>query len=231
MTRDGKTFKQTVYVKPSGEETEIPVGGEVTPEVKGMNIERYSEKALIIRGDTYVNIDKLREIKKEMAEKFNLKISHSGERMMHAMKAIGVFFPYYNAIGVSFTDNLQGKLTLSHEFAHFMDYWKGKQEKRNYTSDQQGSAANQIAKIFRRNMNKVQTSNYQNRTCECFARAFQQYFDNKVNGNKAEMHIRDNQVDNKKFNSEIKPLIENWLAENEKFLKSLNLNFEILGVN
>ena len=66
--------------------------------------------------------------RKQMSEKFNLKISHSGDKNMHARKAAGLFYPSYNAIGVSFSDKsvLKGNLILSHEYGHFMDYWIGK---------------------------------------------------------------------------------------------------------
>lgn len=67
VTRGGKTFQQTVYVSPeTGEKEETPIGGELTPEVKGMDIKKYSEKALLITGDTYVNIDTLKKIKNDI---------------------------------------------------------------------------------------------------------------------------------------------------------------------
>ena len=169
--------------------------------------------------------------RKEMSEKFKLKISHAGEKRMHARKAVGLFIPSYNAIGVTFKDNLSGQITLAHEYAHFMDYWVGKKNKMNFDSDKEGNLANQIAKTFRDNMNKIQSSNYQNRTCECFARAFEQYFDNKVNGDKAMNHLELNQVPNKVFNEKIEPLIKQYLSENEEFLKSIESNLLILGVN
>ena len=68
VTRDGKTFRQTVWVK-AGEEDkkqETPIGEELSPTVSGMNITRYSEKAFVITGDTYVNKDALRSIKNEI---------------------------------------------------------------------------------------------------------------------------------------------------------------------
>jgi hypothetical protein len=67
VTRGGKTFRQTVYVKPGDDaKVETPIGGEISPIVNGMNITKYSEKALLITGDTYVNVDTLRSIKKEI---------------------------------------------------------------------------------------------------------------------------------------------------------------------
>ena len=61
VTRDGKTFRQTVYVK-----QDVEVGEELSSTVNGMDIKKYSEKSLLITGDTYVNIDTLREIKKQI---------------------------------------------------------------------------------------------------------------------------------------------------------------------
>lgn len=77
VSRGGKTFKQTVYVKPASEEQEeTPVGFELSPEVKGMQIEKYSDKAILIKGDTYANVDTMRGIKKEIgAGSFNKKLS------------------------------------------------------------------------------------------------------------------------------------------------------------
>jgi len=65
VNRGGKTFRQTVYVK-AGEDIETPVGGDISPTVNGMNITKYSDKALLITGDTYVNVETLRSIKKEV---------------------------------------------------------------------------------------------------------------------------------------------------------------------
>lgn len=68
VNRGGKIFKQTVYVKRGEEQKEVktPIGEELSPTVSGMNITKYSEKSLLITGDTYVNIDTLRSIKKEV---------------------------------------------------------------------------------------------------------------------------------------------------------------------
>jgi hypothetical protein len=67
VQRGGKSFKQTVYVKIKDEEkVETPVGGELSPEVKGMKITKYSDKALLITGDTKVNLETLRSIKKDV---------------------------------------------------------------------------------------------------------------------------------------------------------------------
>lgn len=165
----------------------------------------------------------------EMSKKFGLKISHSGEKLMFARKALGLYIPSMNAIGVS--DNKEhGKFgfTLAHEFAHFMDNYVGKKNGRHYQSDDYNSTAGKIASTFRKNMNKKSESNYINRTCECFARALEQYHAMKHNGedaikhkmNGVPYHQEDEHVNKDRFNSEIKPLIEKFLAENDNVLKS-----------
>lgn len=161
----------------------------------------------------------------EMSKKWGLKISHSGEKKMHAMKAVGVFFPVYNAIGVSFATDVQGKLTLSHEFAHFMDYWIGKQEGSHFGTDKYGSLIHNIADTFRRNMNKKQDSDYQNRTCECFARAMEQYFAYKTSEvDYKDVQTNDNHVVGSKFEKDIVPLINSFFATYSNLLKSLKTN-------
>lgn len=66
--RNGKTFKQTVYVHKDEPEIEYEaaVGEEISPIVKGMNIVKYSDKSILITGDTYVNKDELRKIKEDV---------------------------------------------------------------------------------------------------------------------------------------------------------------------
>ena len=72
-----------------------------------------------------------------MAKNWDLTVSSAGEKRQHASKAIGLFIPAYNAIGVSaaFGDQKAG-FTLSHEFAHFMDYYMAEKEgnKRKFVS-------------------------------------------------------------------------------------------------
>ena len=81
MTRkNGTSFKQTFWVRVKDdkkeEKVEAPVGEEISPEVKGMQIEKYSDKAMLIKGDTYSNLEIMRQIKKEVgAGTFNRKLS------------------------------------------------------------------------------------------------------------------------------------------------------------
>ena len=109
------------------------------------------------------------------AIKFGLKVSHAGNTKMHASKAVGLFSPYQKAIGISFAKgNSEATWTASHEFAHFIDHIMGQKQHTWHTSDIQGSLANRIASRFRNNMLPAK-GNYWNRTCECFARAMEEY--------------------------------------------------------
>ena len=58
VTRGGKTFQQTVYVKEGAD-----VGEQITSTIDGLEITQYSEKAIAIGGDTYAKIELMREIK------------------------------------------------------------------------------------------------------------------------------------------------------------------------
>ena len=132
---------------------------------------------------------------------------------MHARKAIGIFYNVYKAIGTSENDMTQ---TLSHEIAHFMDFYatQNRQIKRAHASDEEGSLERRISKMFRQNMNEKQHTAYQNRSCECFARAFEQYFNPKKG-----------QVENyckpEVFENELKPLIKTFLDEFSKIVESV----------
>jgi hypothetical protein len=166
-----------------------------------------------------------------MARNYGLKISHSGDKLMHARKALGIFFPAYHAIGVTAKggENQFG-FTLSHEWAHFMDHYLGG-DKRHFASDDYNSTAGAIAGEFRESMAKKQKSDYQNRTCECFARAFEQYFatktgmaeeyqkSNNSSGNHPEQHV---------FEKRVVPLIERFLKENDGLLKSMKERMMLL---
>ncbi len=134
---------------------------------------------------------------------YGLKISHSADKRMHARKFIGLFYDYFKVIGVGDCDTAQ---TLAHEIAHFMDFYQGKHtiQKHRHASDHTGSTAHTIASIFRKNMNKKTESKYYNRTCECFARALEQYFEPKLAAN-------DYYCKNTVFSDTIKPLITSFL--------------------
>lgn len=162
-----------------------------------------------------------------MARKFGLKISHAGGTAMHARKAIGIFFPHYHAIGVSASGgDKQFGFTLAHEWAHFMDHYLGGSSY-HYASDEYGSLAHSIARTFRDNMAKPQTSKYQNRTCECFARAFEQYFSMK-SGDGADYQAKNNSTGNhpknEAFKERVAPLIDRFFEERGEMLKAMKVN-------
>jgi hypothetical protein len=170
----------------------------------------------------------------QMNKDFGLKISHSGDVKMHASKATGVFFPYYKAIGVS--NEYGGEVfnfVFGHEYAHFADYWIGKKTGNHFASDKYGSTANQIATIFRSNMNKSSDSDYINRTCECFARALEQHvaIETKGEGAKAwgkQSYLEaDYYVNKNVYENQLKPLIKQFLEENKEILKSMENDFGI----
>ncbi len=157
---------------------------------------------------------------------FGLKISHSGNVLMHASKAVGIFVPRLKAIGVSNSmGSTQFNITLAHEYAHFVDYQMGKNTNNSFASDKEGSTANEIASVFRKNMNEKSDSDYQNRTCECFARAFEQYYSNEVLKYKS-INAVSNYANEKTYEDKIKPLIQQFLSENKEFLKSIGFDFE-----
>lgn len=174
--------------------------------------------------DTYTYYGDLSNISKD----FNLKVSYADNCRQHARKAIGLFTPYHNTIGVSFfDDNTYERTTAVHEFAHFLDYTKGNEFSYRYASDKDGSLENQIATKYKKlireqnenNKSKVGESktiklgDYWYRTCECFARAMEQDFELAIG-----LKERCNPpayLPEEIFNREIKPLIEELKKENE----------------
>lgn len=168
-----------------------------------------------------------------MAKSFGLKISHAAEKKMHARNALGLYIPAMHAIGVS-ADPASGKFgfILAHEFAHFMDNYLGKKDGYHFASDNFNSTAGEIASTFRDNMNEKSESGYVNRTCECFARALEQYHAMKHNGDDVikyatgEKYIEEpNHVKAEIFNEKVKPLIEQFLSENDSLLKGSIFDF------
>ncbi|GAB6276256.1 MAG: hypothetical protein SAMD01599839_07960 [Rectinema sp.] len=161
-----------------------------------------------------------------MARSFGLKISHSGKVLMHARNAAGIYSPYRKAIGVTMKSGpAEFGFTLSHEWAHFMDHYLGtKGERFFYASDDWASLAGKIAREFRRNMTKAQLSDYQNRTCECFARAFEQYFAHRMGQEDDYQKVRNtggNHPSVTTFKSAVEPMINTFFQENNELLKSL----------
>lgn len=106
---------------------------------------------------------------------YGLKISHSGNTKMHASKAVGLFTPSMKALGISFgLGKDEAIYTAVHEMAHFIDHVRGQEKHAWHASDIQGTLENRIATTFRKGMNNAK-GDYWNRTCECFARAMEEY--------------------------------------------------------
>ena len=138
----------------------------------------------------------------ELAGEYGLKISYADNCMQFARKAIGLFTPFHNAIGISFFNeekqlsvagiNHLPDVTLAHEVAHWLDSQKGKESHNFFASDKYGTLENQIATKFKEEIKLREKSNksatrigkadeihlgeYWHRTCECFARAMEQYY-------------------------------------------------------
>ncbi|MDC7221526.1 MAG: hypothetical protein PQJ59_16450 [Spirochaetales bacterium] len=195
------------------------------------------------------NIQKTFGDRKSMNDAFGLKLSFAKGTAMHASKAVGIFIPMQNAIGISdgkglkqkhpitgdmetvnYGDENFGGFVLSHEYAHMMDHYLGKKTGKWFASDDYNSTAGKIAATFRSNMNKESKSNYTNRTCECFARALEQYHAMEIDGPQAQSFFSpyvesSTYVNQEKFESEIKPLIEQFFKENDALLKSIKISF------
>jgi len=208
-TSYGNSGTKDTLLKDYGVKIKRQNGDEITPEETNQ-LKKALDDMYSVYGD-----------RSDMSRKFGLKISHSGEKRQHASKYIGLYYPAYKAIGVGFTSQEQGGLTLSHEYSHFFDNYLGKDEY-HYSSDQTGSISNDIAKKFRSNMTKgSKIDGYWGRTCECFARAFEQYYDietgtNSFDGEKQYMSAE-------QYNKEIKPLVEKFFKENDSLLKSIDI--------
>jgi hypothetical protein len=116
---------------------------------------------------------------KTICAAYRLKVSHSGTKHMHARKYIGIFHEAYRAIGVKFGDTKNNHLVLAHELSHFLDSQAGKDAGHFFSSDKPGTIENRIAALFRKEMNQrsnaTKNSKYLQRTCECFARAMEQF--------------------------------------------------------
>ena len=124
----------------------------------------------------------------EMALKNNLKVSHTGERMVFASKAVGMYLPKMHTIAVSAKyGEKQFAQGLAHEVTHFIDHVLGSETGKRYISDDYESLPGKIAFTFRKHMNQKTDSDYLNATKECFARAMEQYFAIETNGEQAEL--------------------------------------------
>lgn len=173
---------------------------------------------------------------KEEFIKNNIKISHTGKKLVFAQKAVGCYIPTMGTIAVSDKyGEIQFNSTFAHELAHFIDNKLGQRNGKRWETDNFESTAGVIAFTFRNNLNKPkdQQTDYINATKECFARAMQQYFVMKQYGDDVEIvygygafnvpeKISNQEVFVKAeiFNEKIKPLIEQFLQENKDFFSA-----------
>lgn len=188
--------------------------------------------------EAWIDIQKAFGGLKDIADKINLKISHTANKHIFASKAIGVFIADMGTIGVSSRyGDVQFKLTLAHESGHMIDSYIGGLHGKRYATDDYEGSAGVLAFAFRNNMNKPkgEQSKYVNSTKECFARAFEQYYGMTILGEGAllshsykeldrtePIYKTDDFVNKEKFETIIKPLVEKFLEENKEILKHIN---------
>ena len=175
----------------------------------------------------------------ELAGEYGLKISYADNCMQFARKSIGLYFSYHNAIGISFFNeekqlsvagsNHLPDVTLAHEVAHWLDNQKGKESHNFFASDKYGTLENKIATKFKEEIKLREKSNksaarigktdeihlgeYWFRTCECFARAMEQYYALKQGIDLSE-EISYARKEN--FEADFIPLIKELMEENKK---------------
>ncbi|MCU0824652.1 MAG: hypothetical protein MUF77_08415 [Leptospira sp.] len=157
-----------------------------------------------------------------MAKNFGIKISHAGKKMQHARKALGIYFPSFKAIGVNFIGHEESpNLTLAHEFAHFMDNYIGVREKKSFFASESGTGIeSEIANVFRDGMARdFKAKAYWSRSCECFARALECYFNKKTN--KPHIHRNGANPEEEYFEEKVAPLVEKFFQEKSEILKSI----------
>lgn len=197
--------------------------------VKRQNGDKISPVEVSQIEDSWSEVQRIFGNLKPNALKYNMKVSHSGKRLIFASKAIGVFIPSMGTIGVSDKYGFnQFESTLSHEVGHFIDYLVGQLNGKRWATDDYEDTAGIIAFTFRNNMNKPknQQTDYINATKECFARALQQYFGVVKYGDEASlahsykkldetvtMYSADHFVNKENFTTKIKPLIEKFFEE------------------
>lgn len=159
---------------------------------------------------------------------YGLKISHSGNTKMHASKAVGLFTPSMKALGISFRLGKDEAIyTAVHEMAHFIDHVRGQEKHAWHASDIQGTLENRIATTFRKGMNNAK-GDYWNRTCECFARAMEEYgkivhiqqkhpdWDSEKINEKVSLPAY---MDYTKFYNTMIPLIQEWIETTRNEMK------------
>jgi len=221
-----ETYKQAIETSFGESNVDTVLKEKLGILIKRQNGEKIKPFEISQIEEGWIEIQKVYGNLKENALKYNLKISHSADKLIFASKALGVFVPQMKTIAVS---NKLGendfKSTFAHESAHFIDYLIGELNGKRWATDDYESLAGKIAFTFRNSMNKNKNeqTDYINSTKECFARCFQQYFGVKT-GNLITKNINSdggasfyqhpNFVNEVKFNSEILPLVEEFLKDN-----------------
>ena len=159
------------------------------------------------------------------AKNYNLVFSYADNCNQHARKAVGLFTPYYKAIGVSFFTNGKNErvaspgVIFSHEVAHWFDSLKGKDTHNWYASDKDGTLENKIAlkykEILRKRIraSKENLGEYWYRTCECFARSMEQDYAIKHGIKIDELGYLPEDV----YKKEIQPMVQELLEENRRY--------------
>ena len=172
----------------------------------------------------------------DQARKYNLVFSYADNCNQHARKAIGLFIPYYNAIGVSFFKDdgkkneraLNPSCIFSHEMAHLLDSLKGGENHFFFASDKDGTLENKIAlkykqflrktieshnrKFSREKGKQIDLGEYWFRTCECLARSVEQDYALRHGIKIAENGYLPEDI----FIKEIQPLVTQLLEENRR---------------
>lgn len=152
-----------------------------------------------------------------------IKISYADGKRQHARKAVGLFTPFYNSIGVSFGPLYAPQFTLAHETAHFLDSLASR--KHHYGTDEIGSPEKSIADTFYNSVDGIEHArDYFKRSTECFARAFEEYailefYDRQGEVSPLETDAYSNSffAGEEKFRANVKPLVRSYI---EAFCRS-----------
>ncbi len=166
-----------------------------------------------------------------MAAEDALKISHTAGTYVYASRAVGMYIPMKRTIAVSakLGDQMFENI-MAHEVAHYIDDKIGESLNKRYITDNFESKAGVLARTFRKHLNKKTDSKYTNATKECFARCMEQYFAIAEWGIDAEFWTpkhaapyttQEDYVNEKTFTEIIKPMVEEFLLEQQDFFKYL----------
>lgn len=183
------------------------------------------------------NVMSVFNVKPTYTDKHNLTLIYSDGTYSTKRNIGGVFEVAGMSITI-FNKTKNNQLSFAHEFAHFLDYTLP--SNKNFASNEKGSVANKIAEKVRELMippYSWQRRGYLKRNIECFARALEQYFEIKQRDGKyvkrdkikvpafqSPAHYIGGYVDEDVYKKEIMPMVENFLNNNKKLLKSLTAN-------